>query len=435
MKKKILIIAYHFPPSGGAGVQRTLKFVKYLPLYDFEPIVLTVKKPSVPSYDSHLLDEVPSNIMIVRTRSLEFSYNHKQKIWQKFKATQENQKTNSIKKLLLGIVKYISYMLFIPDYQVGWIPFAVIASLKILRSHQIDSIFIIVPPFSSLLIGIILKVLTGKKWIADVRDEWLDFYNKFYEAHKRPFGSSILKKIERMTVQSAYIVTAVTKGIVQNFQNKYPNSSKRFIWMPNGFDPSDFLSDTIPNPIDKFTLTYTGTLFSVTTPKYFLLALSNLVSEFPEIRENLRVNFVGRIAEDILPLFDIPQLEGMLNITGYVSHEQSILYLLQSHVLILIIDDLPNSKNISTGKIFEYLFARKPILALTPEGDAADLIRQANAGFIIPPRDIKRIREQILQLYNDYKTGNLRFQPRTSFIYQFDRRTITEEFVNKILGE
>lgn len=431
--KKVLVIAYHFPPVGGAGVQRTSKFIKYLPFYNYQPIVITAKEPSVPSYDPSLLKEIPKNVLVLRTPSLEISYNKKQKAWQKLIV--ENNCSCHAKKLFSKIIKNIIHIIFTPDYQIGWIPFAVFTSIKIIKLHKIDTIFISVPPFSSLLIGIVLKILTKKEWIADFRDEWIEFYNEFYSAHKRSFGLAISKKIERIAVHSAYKITAVTEKMTRNFKLKYPSIHERFIWLPNGFDSEDFASSLTRKTTDKFTLTYTGTLFSVTTPKYLISALKNLVLELPEMKNNMIVNIVGRITDDILPLFDVPLLNGIINIVGYVSHKESISYLMQSDVLILIIDDIPNSINISTGKIFEYLAARKPILALVPkEGEAANLIRSANAGIIVPPRDIENISRQILQLYKNYKSGNIHFSPKTFFISQFDRKSITKKLVYDVLG-
>jgi glycosyltransferase involved in cell wall biosynthesis len=428
--KKVLIVAYHFPPGGGAGVQRTLKFIKYLRLYDWEPIVVTVKKPSVPSYDYTLSDDLPDNILIVRTSSLEISYGHKQNAWQKMRSQSKDGKAKLGMGVLSKIIKYVSYIIFTPDYQVGWVPFAVSASLKILKSYKIDAIFISVPPFSSLLIGIALRIITGKKWISDFRDEWLESLVRSLNNHKRPFGHCVLRAIEQQSVRSAYLVTTVSRGIVQNFQKKYPNLNKRFIYLPNGFDPEDFPSDKFETFSEngKFTLTYTGTLFSVTTPKYFLLALEDLVSKFPELLGNLSINIVGRITEDIMPFFNVPKLREIINIVGYTNHNQSILYLLKSHVLILIIDELPDAGNIVTGKIFEYLAAQKPILALIPqEGEAANIVRQTKSGIVIPPRDVNKISNQILKLYKDYKTGNLCFQPEISSIQQFNRKLLAKQ--------
>ncbi|MFH1005896.1 MAG: glycosyl transferase family 1, partial [Candidatus Latescibacterota bacterium] len=178
MKKSVLIVAYHFPPAGGAGVQRLLKFVKYLPQYGWEPIVVTAKKPSVPCYDPSLLTEIPAECHVMRIPTLEVPYGQKQKVWQKIAPDGKETRVRAKQ-----IIKHVAQSIFIPDYQVGWVPFAVNACLKVMKSRSIDVVFISAPPFSNLLVGVILKIITRKKWVADFRDEWTGFYDRFYETH------------------------------------------------------------------------------------------------------------------------------------------------------------------------------------------------------------------------------------------------------------
>ncbi len=440
-KKKVLITAYYFPPSGGAGVQRTLKFIKYLPALGWEPVVLTVRDADYPAYDESLLAELPPDLKIYRTFIPE-----PYQLYRKLTGRQMNEAVDIAtlsrdakqrKKFSERLAEWIRATFFIPDARIGWLPFAVASGLKIIKKENIQVIYSSAPPYTCHLIGYWLKKFTGRPWVADFRDSWIGWLSS---AKRQALPDKIDRAMEHSVLKFADRILTVSKGIAQDLGSRNPKLvDSRWQLLPNGYDGSDFENINAFPSQDKFVITYTGSLYGHRNPYFLMQAIAELMTELSDLKQNLQLTFVGRIGGFIEEMLNDSRFEGMIEIVPYVPHQQSIQYLLESNVLLLIIDDAPANKGILTGKLFEYLGARKPILALAPEGDAADLIRDLKAGIVVHPSNIEQIKQAVRNYYEYWKNNNLNSeQLEEEKVRAFDRRELTRnlgEIFNNLYSE
>jgi len=426
--KKVLIITYYFPPSGGAGVQRTLKFVKYLNNFGWYPIVLTVSSRVYMILDHSLCKDIPKDTKVIRTFSLEPSGRIKN-FRVKYVKTKES---NLIKRLVAKFLDLFSKMFIIPDAQIGWFPSALYYGFKIIKKENIDVIYITGNPFSTYFIGWFLKLITGVPFIVDFRDPWT-------LSEVRVWPNKIRKKIEefleRRILKSADKVISATDEMTEDFLNKYSDIEKeKFVTITNGYDFEDFfrLSNVKFPPNKKFTMVYTGVILDDrTSPVPFLKALSLLIKRHPEIKEDIKVIFAGKVRESDIELIDELSVKDIIEIKGYIPHEESVKLLVSADILLFFIGNIPASRYILTGKLFEYIGSKKPILAIIPEGPASHLIRSVNAGVIINPSNIEAIEFQIYKLYLDYKQGTLKnFKSSEEEIKKYDRRVLTKKLAD-----
>ncbi len=437
VNKKVLMIAYYFPPSGGAGVQRTLKFVKYLPAVGWEPVVLTARDADYPAYDESLLAELPPKLTVYRSYIPE-----PYQLYRKLTGRQMSEAVDIAtlsrdaqqkKKFSERMAEWIRGCFFIPDARVGWLPFAVALGLKIINHERIDVIYSSAPPYTCHLIGYWLKKLTGRPWVADFRDSWVGWLSS---AQRPKWPDKFDRYLEHSVLKTADRILTVSHGIAQDLGGRHPELvDQRWQWLSNGYDGADFEGVTANPPNDKMVITYTGSLYGHRNPETLLHALTELLAELPELKQQLRLTFVGRIGGFIEEMLRQPTFTGMVDIVPYVPHQQSIQYLLASHVLLLIIDDAPANKGILTGKLFEYLGARKPILALAPEGDAADLIRELKAGVVVHPSNIPQIKAVVKDFYLRWKNQELATAQLDEVrVRAFDRRELTRR-LGEVLAE
>jgi len=438
--KKVLIITYLFPPLGGVGVQRTIKFVKYLPNYGWQPIVLTVKKPEYWIEDPSLETEIPKTAKVYRTASFELEKLHNiiKNLLETLSAKIEKflfKKINLINAIDWRLKKFFSTInswLFIPDRKIGWLPFAMLRGWWIIKKEKIDVIFTTSPPNSVHLIGYLLKKLTGKPLVVDFRDPWTQgiYWNPVTEIHKK-----IEEFMENAILRSADKVISVLGDIGNDLMTKYSllDSKRKFITIPNGFDPDDFKVNVNPKN-SKFTITYTGVFYGRQTPLYFLNALRELIDERKEIEKEIQVIFVGKLSNFYKDKIKQLSLNKIVKYVGYVPHQKSIEFILNSDVLLLIIGSGEGSDRIYTGKIFEYLAANKPILALIPEGAAANLIALTKSGVVVPPENVGSIKQAIYNLYLRHKVGDLKVDSDRSLIQKYDRKKLTKDLADVFEG-
>lgn len=434
--KKVLIISYAFPPVGGAGVQRTLKFVKYLKDFNWEPYVLTVKNPSVPLKDEYLAKEIQQQ-NIYRAFSFEPDYRYKKGAWKKLEESSNSKRSKLITKIK-NIIRSLINLILLPDPQIAWIPAAVVKGLVIVRKKNVDAIFVSAPPFSSFLIALIISKITGKPFVADFRDEWVAFYTKAYDFHKRATGSRIVKRLEQLVIRNASMIITATNGITRNYQNTYPHESYSIHTITNGYDPDDFefIEEQYPaSEKTKMEILYTGTIFDITTARYFLNALDELLTEKPNLEQNIEVSFVGRIVEEEMPYFDDFGKNKVLRLEGYIPHDQCNRRMFQADVLLLLLSEMPGTERILTGKIFEYLATGNQILAVIPEGELAEMLRAQGYPRIVHPLAIEEIKKNIFALVNEYSEfRTLRKSVSSSQITQFSRRELTRQLAEILNG-
>ena len=372
--KKVLLITYYFPPSGGAGVQRWLKTIKYLPEFGVETIVLTVD-PQVASYpqvDESLCKEVPDSVKVYKTKTKEILSLYKKVSPQK-QVPYGGFANEPNPTLLQKISRFIRGNFFLPDPRKGWNKFALAKAKQIIEQEGIETIITTSPPHSTQLIGLELKRLYPHiKWVADLRDPWTDiYYNE--DLYQTSWARKRNAAYESSVLSGADCIITVSEECKRLFAEK-ADVAKKISVIPNGYDTKDFINSTIINNKEKITpnyLTYVG----VMAPQYDLEPLKSLVQG----RNNILLRFVGVVSEDIKR--EIESWGVQTEFIPYVSHAEAIAYMRSADALLLFIPNVPNNEGILTGKLFEYLASERNILLFGPEnGDAMKLIKECEAG-------------------------------------------------------
>lgn len=409
--KKVLIVTYYFPPSGGAGVQRCLKFVKYLREFGWEPVVLTARDADYPAFDASLLQEIPDGVAVYRSRIFEpYNFYRKltgKKLGEAMDIATLSRDSAQTRKWSERFAEWIRSWIFIPDARIGWKYFAVKMGREIIRKEKIDVILSSAPPYTCHLIGQALSRQTGKPWVCDFRDSWVGWLSA---AKRSGLPHQIELKMEGRVLQQAHRILTVSPGVQEDLLSRHPElRDERWLLLPNGYDASDFenISPLSPANPRKLTITYTGSLYGNRNPDFLFQAVRELLLEDSSWRDDLRFNFVGRVSQSIQNLLNAAEFAGMVQLLPYLAHQESIRYLLSADLLLLIIDDAPVNRGILTGKLYEYLGAQKPILALAPEGNAADLIRDVKAGFIAPPKNVAAIKATLREIRIRWKNHSL----------------------------
>ena len=387
---KILIITYYWPPSGGAGVQRWLKFTKYLPSSGWLPVVLTVKPEfaAYPFKDISLYGEIPLDVEIYRTKAINYFslYNKDQsKIPHSgFASGSDNSRKNMISRFIRG-------NFFIPDPRKGWNRYAFRKACELIRTENINHIITTSPPHSTQLIGLKLKrKFPHIKWVADLRDPWTDIY--YYDMFKPSFLAKMAdREMERNVLTKADTIITVGQTLAGILGSKGEKISHKIHILPNGYDEEDF-EGILPIIPEQFTITYVGTL----SPSY---PVNGLIEAVKGLRVNDRpvsLKFVGTVPEPIQELFPVDEEGNRPDFINYCEHPEAVRYMMESTMLMLIIPDHPSNKSILTGKIFEYLATGKPVLLLGPaDGDAAQLMVKCGYQGIFDYNDVQGIRSFI----------------------------------------
>jgi len=442
--KNVLMISYVFPPLAGSGVQRTLKFVKYLPLHGWKPIVLTIKPYQWPESDPALSKEIPKEAEVIRCYSLEVRRLRIgfMSILGKFKSTLSAKNSSvqtslSTKKSFLrsfmrecaGLVQttlsFLETFFSIPDHCIGWLPFCMMRAAKTMREKEVKIIYSSFPPGTAHLIGYILKKIYRVPWVADFRDPW----RIFLADTPTGFHYTVAKWLEYRFLSYADRIVVTTEVLQRDFLTKHldDRNKNKLITIYNGFDETDFATVKSQSDNEFFHIVYTGHRSYLQKAQMlpFFLALEKL-SKRAQVKNRWRFHFVGTsITEEIKNLVTSLGLENMINFTGYLSHQESIKKILHAHVLLL---PYSHYKTTYPGKIFEYLRAQKPILALAEEGGAlADLIVKAKAGLVVPPNCENLIADALWDLYRGVIEGNGQFRTGNKFILQFERKLLTEK--------
>jgi glycosyltransferase involved in cell wall biosynthesis len=426
--KRVLIITYYWPPSGGAGVQRWLKFVKYLPQYGWEPIVIVPDpdQATYPAKDLSLTGETNNNIRVVQTRDNSLFKWYKLILRQKSIPSAGFSNDVGKASLFQKISRFIRGNFFIPDPRRGWNRHALKAAKKILRERKIDAIVTTGPPHSTHLIGVKLKKETHVPWLADFRDPWTDiyYYRDFYPAfHARMINAGL----ERNVLVSADHIVTVSKGLRDILAKKNCCKEQQITVIPNGFDEEDF--QTVPDPAkDHFTITYVGTLSDAYPIDAFIKAFIELVMS----GSDLHLRFIGAVSKNQRSILSaIP--DERLEYVSYVDHNKAIEYMGLSNALLLVIPDHLSAKGILTGKLFEYIASGRPILGIGPvDGDAATIIKETNTGVMLDFHDKRGLSEAVESLYSKY-TADGKSMIAASNTEQYSRRMLTGELV-KILN-
>ncbi len=405
---RVLVIAYYFPPMGLSGVQRTLKFVKYLPQFGWQPTVLTVDAVGYYAQDDTLLAELDSrDVKVVRTPAAGPG---------RFLAKKETVKLpgERTRKWL----SRISDTFFIPDNKIGWKKAALEKAVALHRETPFDLIFCTAPPFTSFLIGMELKERINKPLVFDYRDPWIDNPFKFYPTPLHKWRHKIL---ERRALKASSHVVTTNRRVKELLINHYQFLTYHDIdIITQGFDPEDFPEGRVPSPANsKMRITYAGIFWEDRVPDYFLRALHDLLQEHPDLRTRIEALFVGNFRDENLKLVEQLGLQDVVNIVSYVPHAECIRYLLSSDVLWMVAgDDLG-----SPGKVYEYIGAGKPILGCVPDGFMRSTILEAG-GTVVDPDDVAGIKAAILGYVQQFERKELK-GPSPDVVEKYNRVSLT----------
>lgn len=416
--KKVLIIAYYFPPLGMGGVQRVTKFAKYLPLFGWKPYVLTVKEVEYLAKDSSLLEGVPRNVQIIRTGSFD-----PLRIWHVLKSTFRRKKDKPINAYNIRKSRLFSSFFF-PDNKVGWIPFALSNGLKLCQKEKIDLIFSSSPPPSLHLTGYLLKRITGIPWIADFRDPWTGYK---MESYPTLFHLFLKKKMQRLIVNHANKVIVANHAIKEDF-GKHHSDAKNIYLVEQGYDEEDF--PTVHSPSSEtFIIGYLGTFSLDCDPEPFLSALGTLIDEGMIPKEEIKFVHVGlSMGIDLNRLIEKHRLKEVVQLKGYLSHPEALNEMQKASLLLLVTSDHPL---IFPAKVFEYLRLKKPILGILPkESQIAKLLIEMKAGVVVSPEDKEGIRGAMLSCFTNFAKGGVASDISEDEIKQFDRKSITQKLAS-----
>lgn len=390
---KVLIITYYWPPSGGAGVQRWLKFAKYLPSSGWIPVVLTVlpEYAAYPYKDTSLYGEIPIDAEVHRTKAVNYFalYGRDQS-----KLPGAGFASGTEKGLKNMFSRFIRGNFFIPDPRIGWNRYAFRKACELIKTGNITHVITTSPPHSTQLIGLRLKRrFPNIKWVADMRDPWTDIY--YYEMFRPSLPARMLDRhLERSVLTKADAVITVGHALASVLEGKSGDTEKKIRVLPNGYDEEDFegINPTLPS---EFTITYVGTL----SPAYPVGGFIDAVTEVRRRGISLAMKFVGTVPGPVQELFPADAEGRKPEFINYCEHPVAIKHMMDSSLLLLIIPDHPSNRSILTGKIFEYLATEKPILFLGPaDGDAARLLSLCGYQGIFGYDDIQGISDFIMKV-------------------------------------
>jgi hypothetical protein len=418
--KKVLIITYYWPPAGGPGVQRWLKFVKYLPEFNIQPIVYCPENPLYPTLDSSLLQEVDSKIKVLK---------HPIKEPLRFLKLLFKSKTNKLSKggipdlkkqgLFERFLLYIRGNFFVPDARVFWVKPSVKYLSSYISKHQIDTIITTGPPHSVHLIGMQLKAKYQLQWLADFRDPWTDIsYHKNLNLTKNTQQNHLKLEHQVFNTSDQIIVTSLqTKQLFSKITRK-PISV-----ITNGFDDENVPSITLDS---KFSLTHIGSLLNQRNPILLWNVLSELVQEIPKFKANFQLVLVGNVSADVRTSIDSRGLTSFLKTVGSVTHNEAVMYQRKTQVLLLLEANTTEASYIIPGKLFEYINSNRPIVALGPKhSDIPSILKDTHTGRYFDYDNKTALKTHILELFEGYKTNSLSVSSKD--IERFSRKNCTKQ--------
>ncbi|MGN0202217.1 MAG: glycosyltransferase [Candidatus Cryptobacteroides sp.] len=433
--KRVLVITYYWPPSGGSGVQRWVKFAKYLPSEGWQPVIYTPENPELTAVDRTLGSEVPPEAEIVRTRIHE-PYNAYRRIMGKNSSTDlktltdagaSGDEVNPIngrkKSWKQKISLFIRGNVFIPDPRVMWVGPSVRFLRKYLEKHPVDAIVTTGPPQSMHLIGLKLSRATGLPWVADFRDPWTGI---FYFKHLglTPRAAKKHRELEQQVLDGATRIVAVSPFVKEDFEKA---TSTPVELVTNGFDESDFREDAEPS--GYFDITHTGLFASDGNPEILWKVLADKCSAEPAFKDSLRLRLVGKTDKAVLDSIREAGLEGNLVDLGYRDHKTAVSEQRNASLLILPLRREPEYRSVLPGKLFEYLASRRPVLGIgQPDGAMAQIISRTGSGVVYDWDQERKIRSYIDFCWEEFTEGEL--QDNSSDISEYTRRGLTHRYAS-----
>lgn len=422
--RKVLVITYYWPPAGGPGVQRWLKFVKYLRDFDIEPVLYIPENPHYPLMDESFLKDIPKDLTIYRHPILEpyrlasFFSNKKTKRISSGIILTKNQ--SFIEKALL----WIRGNLFIPDARKFWVKPSVSFLKDVLAKENIKTIITTGPPHSVHLIGYYLKKDKQLNWIADFRDPWTTIgYHK-----KLKLTSSSAQKHKKL---ESDILNSADKIIVTSKTTKleFEKITKQPIHViTNGFDGEVVLNNKLDS---KFTISHIGSLLSGRNPQKLWKVLADLCKQNSEFKKKLCIQFIGVVSNDVLQSIKDTGLVEQTEVLGYVAHKDALVYQKSSQILLLLEIDSEETKGIIPGKVFEYMAANRPIIGIGPQNwEVGEIVKETKTGCIFNHLDDIELKNVLLNWFSEYQKGQLSVSSTT--IEHYSRRELTRKLAKYI---
>lgn len=395
--KRVLFVSYAFPPTGGVGVHRVVKFLKYLPQFGWESSVLTVSNPSVPLLDDSMLNDIPDQTIIRRCKTWEPDYKFKNTFSAGKQSARLTKKSSGpisqLKSFAKSTARNLANTIFQPDMQILWKRIAVKAGLKLLRETHHDVIIATAPPFSSLLTGAELSRKSGVPLVLDYRDEW-GISNSYWEnKQQNRFSNWCQQRMENNAARAADTLLATTPSsrdaLQQVIQRAYSTARADYIY--NGFDSDDYQSKATEkkdygNGTHRYRLSYVGTLWNLNSVEPLVLAIEQLAAQTPQLLEDLELVFAGRRTDPQNEILNrLEHLPCKLVRLPFVEHQEAVQLMQTSDGLVLLNSNLPHANRIVSGKAFEYIAAEKSIFIVSPKGEMWDLLADCRFAFPCPP--------------------------------------------------
>lgn len=405
--RHLLVFAYYVPPLGMSGVQRVSKLVKYLPEYGWRSTVIAPSPGPYFAYDESLLADIERpGVSVVRTGSLDAT-----------RLLGSGPRVANPSEGKRRFLSELSQFILLPDNKIGWLPFALREARRIFRHDPPDAVYASAPPYTALLAGSLAARWSDRPFVADLRDDWLENPRHVYPT---PLHRAVQSWLERRALDRANVITTINSVIAHSLESRLD----RGVQVVNqGFDPEDFAEGFIAER-DVFTLTYTGVFYDAQRPDSFLRGARLFLDRRPDAP--LKLVFAGSWLHDTPGLVSRLGLDSVVEMRGYLPHTDVVKLQQKSDVLWMVIGNRAGAEQISTGKLFEYVGARRPILALIPEGAAAVQLRGHGATTVCPPDDDEAIAEAIGRLYDRWRAGELG-EADEQYVRRHDRRLIARD--------
>jgi glycosyltransferase involved in cell wall biosynthesis len=429
--KKVLIITYYWPPTGGAGVQRWLKFSKYFRKFGWEPIIYTPSNPDFPINDETLLKDIPNDLTVLKTQITE-PYDIYRKIMRKKKTETVNQGFLSEGKentLMQSAMIWVRGNFFIPDARKFWIKPSISYLSDYIIKNKIDAIISTGPPHSMHLIAMGLKQKFNLPWIADFRDPWtqIDFYSQLKLSS---YADNKHKKLEHQVLTQADKVVTISPSCGKDLEKL---GGRKVDVITNGFDMDDFKFDSDLKLLDGFLFHHIGALNKDRNPYTLWKVLGELCKERSDFKKDLIIKFTGKT--DAIAFESLKQNDILDNAqkTDYLPHSEVVKLMVRSPVLLLALNNTPNNAGVLSGKLFEYLAAKRPIFGIgLPDADAAAILKSTQAGTMVHFDDYEGTKKAVLDLYQKYKSNQLSIS--SSSIDKYSRENCAKDY-SELLNE
>ncbi len=412
--RRVLVIAYYFPPMGLSGVQRTAKFVKFLPKFGWQPTVLTCEPRGYYAFDDSLWAEIQdAGIDVIRARG-----------WDPTRLYRKREVMALPSERRRRWISALSQFFFIPDNKIGWYRAARMAGTDAHRREPFDVIFSTAPPYTAHLVGCALSRRLGVPLVLDFRDDWIGNPRHSYPT---PIHRSLSTRLEQKAIQSCRRVIVINDYIRRNLlaRNADIVSSENVSVISQGFDPEDFEGMApVRAESDRFTLLYSGVFYDAQTPEFFLRALADLLTRRADLRGRIDAVFAGLLPGTAMERARELGVQSVVRHTGYLPHEELVQHLLAADALWMTVGRQEGAETISTSKLFEYFGARKPVLGLVPRGAAREALSRYGAAEIVEPDSVAEISAAIGRLYDAWERGELPV-PDDAVVKLYDRVRLT----------